>query len=141
MELEWRLSGRLDGLDVTHAPGCPRPRPDYSWSGWAPGGASIGRLVCSACGSGLDMLDDAPVVTAPPGNLPGGLAWATIERAYHDLAGRPAGSDFRGRPFRRRRPDVPSRPEVAHALGTSPATLRRACEWHGRGAGWPPLGI
>jgi hypothetical protein len=73
--------------------------------------------------------------------LPGKLAWATIEATYRDLAGRPPGLGPDGRPFRRKRSGQPSRPEVAAALLTSPATLKRACAAQGRGEHWPPRGF
>jgi hypothetical protein len=73
--------------------------------------------------------------------LPGGLSWSKIETTYRALAGKPPGLGLHGRPYRRRRPDQPSRPELAAELMTSPATLRRACVAFGRGAGWPPRGL
>ena len=78
---------------------------------------------------------------APLPWLPGGLSWAKIEATYRTLAGKPPGLGRDGRPFRRRRPDQPSRPEVAQELMTTPSTLRRACVTFGRGAGWPPRGL
>lgn len=73
---------------------------------------------------------------SPDGNLPGGLTWPKIEATYRRLAGEPTG--WRSR---RSRPDEPSRPETAKALGTSPATLKRACAAAGKGTKWPPAGL
>lgn len=68
--------------------------------------------------------------------LPGGLSWAKIESAYRELAAqRPV------HPFRRQKPDQPSRPEVAGRLMVSTATLDRACIEAGRGGNWPPRGF
>jgi hypothetical protein len=68
--------------------------------------------------------------------LPGGLSWANIEAAYRELA---AQSPIH--PFRRSDPLRPSRPETASRLGTSSATLDRACIAAGRGKHWPPRGL
>ncbi len=68
--------------------------------------------------------------------LPGGFAWSQIEAAYRELAAGPP-----RHPFKRRRSDQPSRPELAARLGTSPATLDRACIMAGRGGHWPPRGL
>jgi hypothetical protein len=73
--------------------------------------------------------------------LPGGLSWSQIEATFRKLAGQPPGLGSDGHSYRRRRRDLPSRPEVAAALMTSPATLRRACVAFGRGASWPPRGL
>ena len=76
----------------------------------------------------------ARTATTGAGDLPGGLTWDDIERAYRQLAAEAPG--FRRR---RRRPDEPSRPEVAAALNVSLATLKRACEAAGVGSHWPPI--
>jgi hypothetical protein len=73
--------------------------------------------------------------------LPGGLSWIKIETTFRSLGSRSPGLDRHGVPYRRRRPDQPSRPELAAELMTSPATLRRACMAAGRGVQWPPVGL
>jgi hypothetical protein len=73
--------------------------------------------------------------------LPGGLSWSQIEAAYRKLARQSPGLGSDGRPFRRTHPRQPSRPELAAALLTSPATLDRACIKAGRGKQWPPRGL
>lgn len=85
-----------------------------------------------------------PVADAPgSGDLPGDLDWPKIEDAYRELATnerhvRPLPGKG---PWRRRRPNEPSRPEVAAELGTSPATLKRACDAAEKGTRWPPAGL
>lgn len=80
-----------------------------------------------------DPLDD---------HAPGGLSWPKIEAKYRALAGSaPTLNGKTGRPYRRSHPDRPSRPEVAAALLSSPATLKRACDRHKKGTTWPPLGL
>ena len=73
--------------------------------------------------------------------LPGGLSWSAIEKAYRALAQKRPGLGKDGQPFRRRRPDQPSRPEVVSRLMTTSTTLKRACVAAGRGASWPPRGL
>lgn len=82
--------------------------------------------------SALDTL--ARTAGKGPGDLPGSLTWDEITGAYRRLAAEAPG--FRRR---RRRPDEPSRPEVAAALNVSPATLKRACKAAGVGSRWPPI--
>jgi hypothetical protein len=72
----------------------------------------------------------------PDGDLPGNLTWPKIEASYRRLAGSPTG--WRSR---RRRPDEPSRPEVAADLDVSVATLKRACDAAGKSTRWPPSGL
>jgi len=73
-------------------------------------------------------------IAVEPGDLPGGLTWFEIDSAYRRLA-----AEAPGLRNRRRRPDEPSRPEVAAAVHRSPATLKRACEAAGEGSRWPPI--
>lgn len=79
----------------------------------------------------------------PADNLaPGGLSWSKIEAEYRALAGStPTLNGKTGRPYRRSHPDRPSRPEVAAALMSSTATLKRACDRHKKGTTWPPFGL
>lgn len=74
--------------------------------------------------------------------LPGKLSWAQIEGAYRALAAAQAGPCVMP-PLHvhRRRGAQPSRPEVAHKLDKSAATLDRACIAAGRGKLWPPRGL
>jgi hypothetical protein len=69
--------------------------------------------------------------------LPGGLRWSNIEAKYRELTAQTPGYRA-GHQFRRRKPSEPSRPELAHALNTSVATLKRACVRAQRGSRWPP---
>lgn len=88
--------------------------------------------------SGLAELRLATATAEPTAEplLAGGLTWPMIETQYRELAAKPSS-------FNRRRqaPDQPSRPELAKALNTSPATLKRACVGAGRGSQWPPKGL
>jgi hypothetical protein len=92
----------------------------------------------AAPGLAADTPPPEPVTAADGGDLPGGLSWPTIEATYRALAQRVPLPKFR-----RLRPRVPSRPEVAAAdpLNVSPATLRRACVAAGKGSKWPPEGL
>jgi hypothetical protein len=100
---------------------------------------------CDECGARVSVGPDgtqvaaeppAPIATAPPAPIPGGLTWDMIEDAYRRLAT----SDPLAK-YRRRRKDQPSRPETASALNVSPATLKRACGALGKGTHWPPPGV
>lgn len=71
--------------------------------------------------------------------LPGGLSWTAIEGAYRMLAKRTP--VYHVPPFRRSKPDRPTRPEVALELQTTVPTLDRACIAAGRGKHWPPRGL
>jgi hypothetical protein len=81
-------------------------------------------------------LAPAVVSASPSANVPGGHSWEKIEETYRRLAAeKPAPK------WSRQRADRPSRPEVAKALDVSPATLIRACKYHGKGSRWPPAGL
>ena len=83
---------------------------------------------------GGEHTSDVPEPT--PDEQDGGLSWPRIEDTYRRLASTPP-----GRLHRRRRPDEPSRPEVAKELLVSTATLKRACVAAGKGSKWPPGGV
>ena len=71
--------------------------------------------------------------------LPGELSWSMIERAYQEIAARTP--VYHAPPFRRAKPNQPTRPEVAYGLNVSSATLDRACIAFGKGKHWPPDGL
>ncbi|MBA2756905.1 MAG: hypothetical protein H0U37_05630 [Chloroflexi bacterium] len=89
-----------------------------------------------------DVVPAEPEAESADNLAPGGLSWSKIEAEYRALAGStPTLNGKTGRPYRRSHPDRPSRPEVAAALMSSTATLKRACDRHKKGTTWPPLGL